>query len=163
VLFTDAGSAPCPYEARFLLDHIRMNQLANVRVIQAAVTDRVGLVAMSTERGMTQNRIHDSADTTLIVSALTLDSLELSPPNLIKMDVEGAESEVLIGAQRTLRDVRPIVFVALHSIEQREKCTALLREAGYTIYDLKGRLVRGEPETDEIYALPEMEYGEIHT
>src|ERR1700730_7827667 len=28
---------PCPYEARFLLDHVRMNKLANVRVILAAV------------------------------------------------------------------------------------------------------------------------------
>jgi len=44
---------PCPYEARFLVDHVRMNKLANVRVILAAVADQAGLVAMSTDRGMT--------------------------------------------------------------------------------------------------------------
>jgi FkbM family methyltransferase len=145
---------PCPYEARHLLDHVRMNGLTNVRVIQAAVAGRSGLVAMSTDRGMTQNQIYEGADPMLMVSSVSLDTSGLPPPDLIKMDVEGAESAVLEGAQRILREVRPVIFVALHSIEQREKCAALLRAAGYAICDLEGRPVKGLPETDEIYAMP---------
>jgi len=145
---------PCPYEARFLLDHVRMNKLANVRAILAAVDDQAGLVPMSTNRGMTQNRIHDDSDTALIVPSLNLDSLDLPAPDLIKMDVEGAESAVLKGAQRTLHEARPVVFVALHSKQQRETCGTLLREAGYTIYDLDGVPLGGAIAIDEIYARP---------
>jgi FkbM family methyltransferase len=35
-------------------------------------------------------------------------------PELLTLDVEGAELEVLKGAEQTLRDVRPIVFVSIH-------------------------------------------------
>jgi FkbM family methyltransferase len=145
---------PCPYEARFLLDHVRMNKIANVRVIQAAVAEQAGLVAMTTDRGMTQNRIHSCDDATLKVPSLNLDSLNLPAPDLVKMDVEGAESAVLNGAQRMLRETRPVVFVALHSDEQREKCATLVEQAGYTIYDLSGAALNGSIAADEIYALP---------
>jgi len=145
---------PCPYEARFLLDHVRMNELANVRTILAAVADHVGLVPMSTDRGMTQNRIHDGTDTSLLVPSLNLDSLAPPSPDLVKMDVEGAESMVLSGAQRMLREARPVIFVALHGEQQREICATLLRQAGYTIYGLDGAQLKGAIAVDEIYALP---------
>ena len=145
---------PCPYEVRFLIDHVRMNGLANVRIIQAAVAERTGLAGMSTGRGSCQNQICDDADPILSVPSVNLDSLGLSPPDLLKIDVEGAESAVLGGAQRMLRERRPPVFVALHSAEQRTNCAALLKAAGYAVYDLKGRLVDGAPLSDEIYASP---------
>ena len=145
---------PCPYEARFLLDHVRMNKLTNVRVIQAAVSEHAGLVGMTIDRGMTQNRIINGAETALMVPALSLDSLDLPAPDLIKMDVEGAESAVLSGAQRTLQKAHPVVFVALHSDEQREACATLLGQAGYAIYDLSGAALNGSINVDEIYAQP---------
>ncbi len=82
-----------------------------------------------------------------------LDSLDLPPSDLIKIDVEGAES-AFRGAQTTLREKRPVVFVALHSDEQRTKCAALLKAAGYAVYDLRGQPVDGVPSIDEIYAVP---------
>jgi FkbM family methyltransferase len=145
---------PCPYEARFLLDHVRINKLVNVRVILAAVAEQAGLVAMSTDQGMTQNRIYHDTDTALIVPSVNLDSLALPAPDLVKMDVEGAESAVLSGAQRTLHEARPVVFVALHSDQQRKICATLLRDAGYTIYALDGAPLEGAIAVDEIYARP---------
>jgi hypothetical protein len=50
--------------------------------------------------------------------------------------------------------LRPVIFVALHSVEQREKCAALLKAVDYAVYDLKGQGVDGVPSIDEIYALP---------
>jgi len=145
---------PCPYESRFLADHVRMNRLTNVRVIQAAVAERTGFVGISTDRGCCQNQICDDAKTALMVPCVDLDSLEVPSPDLIKIDVEGAESDVLGGASRTLREKRPVVFVALHSDKQSTKCTALLKAAGYAVYDLKGQSVNGVPSGDEIYAVP---------
>ena len=145
---------PCPYEARFLLDHVRMNRLANVRAIQAAVAAQTGLIGMSTDRGTCQNQICDDPGAALMVASLKLDSSGLPVPHLIKMDVEGAESAVLSGAWSTLREARPVVFVALHSDEQRGSCTALLRQAGYSLYQLDGAPLDDNRPTDEIYALP---------
>jgi len=144
---------PCPYEAHFLIDHVKMNRLANVQVLQAAVGERHGLVGMTIDRGVTQNQVCDSSDAILMVPALMLDSLGLPPPNLIKIDVEGAEAAVLRGAGKTLRKAHPVVFVALHSHEQRALCLAILSKAHYRCYDLRGQPVDGS-SLDEIYALP---------
>jgi hypothetical protein len=73
---------PCSYEARFLLDHVRMNRLANVRVIQAAVAERTGLIGMSTDGGSSQNQIYEDPDAVLMVPSLNLDSSGLPVPDL---------------------------------------------------------------------------------
>ncbi len=146
---------PCAYEARYLLDHIRLNNTPNIRVIQAALSERSGLAAMTFDRGQTQNALSDRSDALLQVPAYSLDDLRLPPPALIKMDVEGAESAVLEGARRTLRDHRPVVFVALHGVEQRHRCIELLLQVGYRLYELDGKPLTDASETDEIYALPQ--------
>lgn len=143
---------PCPYEAHFLIDHVRINGLANARVIQAAVGEKPELLGMTLDRGMCQNQL--CPDSTFMVPTLSLDAAGLPLPNLIKIDVEGAESAVLSGARRTLREARPVVFVALHSEEQHMKCAALLEHGGYRLYDLSGRPIVGTPFSAEIYALP---------
>jgi len=72
------------------------------------------------------------------VPAHTLDSLveehELDPVHLVKIDVEGAETAVLQGMQRILRQDRPIVLVELHDYNgEGSEHPALdqLRHAGY--------------------------------
>jgi FkbM family methyltransferase len=145
---------PCPYSARFLLDHVRMNRLANVFVLQVAVSERSGLTRMTVDRGKMENRLQNSADTILGVAAVTIDECGLPVPDIIKLDVEGAESEVLKGAEKVLYKARPIVFVAVHGATQREQCARLFRQAGYTIYDLGGVPLIESIEIDEVYALP---------
>jgi hypothetical protein len=56
---------PCPYNARFLLDHVRMNRLANVSMLQVAVSERSGPTRMTVDRGKMENRLQNSADTIL--------------------------------------------------------------------------------------------------
>jgi FkbM family methyltransferase len=145
---------PCAYEARFLIDHVRLNHLDNVRVVQAAVSETRELLPMSSDRGMCENRLGGDSGATLMVPTISLDSSGLPVPDLIKMDVEGAEAAVLRGAHRTLREVRPVLFVALHGDEQRKACAIILRDAGYSIHDLDGQRLSGAPSVDEIYALP---------
>jgi hypothetical protein len=51
---------------------------------------------------------------------------------LLKLDVEGAELEVLQGAQQFLELMRPHLIVETHSAELEEACGQTLRAAGYS-------------------------------
>ena len=151
---------PCVYSARFLLDHVRMNCLTNVVVLQVAVSDRGGLTGMTIHRGIMENSLESSCHSILNVGAVTIDGCGLPAPDLIKLDAEGAESQILKGAEKTLSMARPIVFVALHGTTQGRVCATLLRQAGYRIYDLHGVPLVESIATDEIYALPDSAHQE---
>lgn len=56
------------------------------------------------------------------------------PPDLIKLDVEGAESAALSGARLTMADRRPRFLIELHTPEQDRLVGALLLESGYRAF-----------------------------
>ncbi|MEK9660163.1 MAG: hypothetical protein VW644_00235 [Alphaproteobacteria bacterium] len=62
------------------------------------------------------------------------DTLGLPQPTHIKIDVDGFENHVMIGARRLLaeRQVRSWA-IELNGVENRESVTALMRDAGYTV------------------------------
>jgi FkbM family methyltransferase len=55
------------------------------------------------------------------------------PPQLVKIDVEGFESEVLEGAQSILREHRPVLYIELcgEYLASTERSIALLDDLGY--------------------------------
>lgn len=53
------------------------------------------------------------------------------PPTLMKIDVEGAEGEVLRGAKRLLQQHRPILLIEIHSAEQQAAVVAQTDPLGY--------------------------------
>jgi hypothetical protein len=64
------------------------------------------------------------------VSCTRMDKLAegLTPPNVIKLDVEGAESEVLKGAGRIFR---PVLLCEIHDDENARFAQEWLRERDY--------------------------------
>lgn len=93
------------------------------------------------------------------VPAVSLDYLiteeSMLVPDIIKMDVEGAESRVLEGARFLLNRRKTIWFVAMHGEEQEHRCQSILTRAGYRLYKLDGtELDPGSLPTDEIYVVP---------
>lgn len=53
-------------------------------------------------------------------------------PDLMIIDVEGAEAMVLEGARDVLRNTRPHLIVETHSRELEQQCVEILRDSGYT-------------------------------
>lgn len=76
---------------------------------------------------------HHNTETELI----SVDSLKLSAVDYIKYDVEGAETEALLGSEKTIDEFKPILLVSLyHRSEDIFKIPLYLREAhkGYKAY-----------------------------
>ncbi|MFC1630629.1 FkbM family methyltransferase [Pseudomonadota bacterium] len=74
------------------------------------------------------------------VDLFRLDTLErqglVPAPDIIKMDVEGAELAVLQGAKNILSKHRPIIFAEIHSSGLLESCGEILKRHGYAIESL---------------------------
>jgi FkbM family methyltransferase len=74
------------------------------------------------------------------VATVTLDELVAEKdmvPDLIKIDVEGAEHLVLSGGLKVLKERHPILLMEIHSILNMLKCGEILRDLGYEIELLK--------------------------
>lgn len=65
---------------------------------------------------------------------------KIPPPNLIKVDVEGAEFDVLQGAAGVLTAYRPLIFLEVHSASLEESCSQELLQLGYKIRHLGSNL-----------------------
>jgi FkbM family methyltransferase len=132
---------PWPANITDCLAHVRMNRMANVVVVPAAVGNTHGLASFASGQSSSTGKIADS-DTAVRVACLTLDDLLVTDrfpvPDVIKIDVEGAESQVLEGARKLLRHHATTWFVALHSSDQKQACLRLLADAGYAVSALNG-------------------------
>lgn len=69
------------------------------------------------------------------VPVITVDSLGLERVDLIKIDCEGMELEVLMGAQQTIARSRPILFVEIIKCD-RAAVETLLTQMGYRFIGL---------------------------
>jgi hypothetical protein len=69
------------------------------------------------------------------VQAMTLDDFvtkEKVLPDILKVDIEGAEYEFLLGAVETIRNTHPTFYIEFHSPYCATKCTELLVLEGYS-------------------------------
>jgi FkbM family methyltransferase len=149
---------PWPANVTDCLAHVRMNRLCNIVIVPAAVGGIARLASFESGESSSTGRFAPT-DTAVRVTCVTLDDLLATDgfrvPDLIKVDVEGAESQVLEGAQTLMRQHAPVWFVALHSLDQKDACLRLLANAGYTVSALNGKLCDpSSPHTapDEIVA-----------
>ncbi|HUF28288.1 MAG TPA: FkbM family methyltransferase [Gemmatimonadaceae bacterium] len=131
--------------------HVRWNRLVNVHVLPFALGSFDG---DATFGGGATSRMHALGQGDETVAVRTVSSLVgsgLPSPNFVKIDVEGAEAEVLAGAMSVLRsDTR--LMIAMHSTTAYEACLALLRPAGFVVVESRALVTcrqgewRGDPD-----------------
>lgn len=116
---------------------------APVVLVSAAASSNTGLAEFSiARRGRASNHLASVTGNSqaggerarILVPTVTLDQLldAVLPPTLVKIDVEGAEVEVLKGATRLLRECRPVLYLETGR-DTHEECARILTAAGYTL------------------------------
>ena len=104
--------------ARRIRNNVVLNQLSNVRVIQAAADRHSGNATLYRPDTQDSNRARASllahsylTGAAAEVTTITIDDVRAGPVALIKIDVEGLESAVVAGAAQTIAAYSPtIVF-----------------------------------------------------
>ncbi len=118
---------PDPSNLERLQEHVRLNHLSDkVSIIPKAVAALAGEARFTPAQSM--GRIDASG--TVTVQTIRLDSLEA--PDVIKMDIEGAEYEVIEASAGWLEQHRPTLFVATH--RGPERIVDTLRNCGYRVH-----------------------------
>jgi FkbM family methyltransferase len=135
---------PLPRNLAYLRRHLAINRLQNCQIVEKAVCDREGTLAFATE-SFSASMAHLSPDGELLVPSTTLDACvygeaRLRPPNILKIDVEGAEMDVLRGANRTITEFLPEIFLEIHGTQLHEDCKRYLVEHGYCVAEGYGEL-----------------------
>jgi FkbM family methyltransferase len=142
---------PVPRNLLFLREHLRLNRVKNVEVVEAAASSRSGSVSFDLGPTHTMGAVTGSGG--LVVRSVALDDFVESgtapAPDVIKMDIEGEELRALEGARRLLERSRPTVFLATHGAEVHEGCCRLLAGLGYDLATLDGRRLE---ESEEVVA-----------
>jgi FkbM family methyltransferase len=136
---------PHPVTSSHVREHIAMNGLDNVELVQAAVSDAPGELPLydhgAGDEGKFSLREGGASMGTVSVPVLTLDAFvaerELQDVSLIKADVEGFEPEVLRGARETIaRDLPSMCLEIPPQWSAIQDDWSWLASLGYTFYEI---------------------------
>ena len=134
---------PSPHNTGSLTNHLAMNEIKHATVIQAAVSDYRG--TMRFDDGHSRETGHLSEQGNSRVQSVTLDSLwnegAIPLPDAMKIDVEGAEYDVLKGAREVLRTAKPAIFLETHGERPHSACLSFLRGLDYRCEEAKDEIV----------------------
>ncbi len=132
---------PLPGNFSFLQRNVEANGLANVTTVNAAVCDRHGGQAgFDDAHSSYGGRL--SADGRIVVNTVSIDGAlgdGLPQPDVVKMDVEGAEGSALAGAAGLLAARRTQWMIALHGHAAADAVFGALAAHGYRTVSLDGR------------------------
>ena len=132
---------PLPANARHIERLLELNSEYPIQLHRVAIAshDTVMNLLITKDPSMAKLEVtgSDWSRTTIPVVVRSIDSIvksgEARAPDLIKIDVEGAELFVLQGARETIRSKRPDIFAEIHSPLLLHECEEFLETLGYGI------------------------------
>jgi FkbM family methyltransferase len=139
---------PVPENAAFVRKNVALNNFSNVTVFEQAVSQSSGrgellLAHHSGGATLSADDVPPDLKGSITVDLVTIDDLIIQqsfpPPDLVKVDVEGAEMKVFQGMVQTIGKFRPIIVYEIDDgneqafqRKQRE-CDTFLQNFGYKL------------------------------
>lgn len=125
----------------YMIENLIAAGIDDIETFNEAVWHEGGEVEFSSHGadagGVASGACHDNANIVRVKARPLPDLIDGGPVDLLKIDVEGAECELLIGHHQWLADVRRI-FVEFHSYPERDQrldeILASLRAAGFRFH-----------------------------
>lgn len=126
---------PLPRNIFYFKEHLRLNNITNVELIEAAVSKTSGVTSFSQSNTGYQGGISENG--TIEVKLVSIDELILSKkipiPDFMKIDVEGKEKSVLKGATSLLENHHPTILLSIHGRPVYQQCCQFLESFNYKI------------------------------
>lgn len=123
----------------FLHRHVELNNAENVRVLSFALSDKQSIASFSLGQNSAMGHLSENGnggENLVYVPTVSLDEIAAKMnlmPDVMKIDVEGAEMDVFAGAENVLRTAKPTIFLSTHSPELRRDCLEFLQKHGYEV------------------------------
>lgn len=137
---------PMPQNFKGLEYNILINKINNAKLINCALSNKDSILQFSNNKNTVANTyisgspIFDQLTSIIRLKATSLDNLllrkEVALPNFMKIDVEGAEYDVLDGAGGIISQSKPFINLSTHDNHcpgVSEKCLALLKRHNYKV------------------------------
>jgi FkbM family methyltransferase len=160
---------PMPLNRHIFEQHLQLNKKKiadnNILLLPFAISDREKEIVFSNNSNqrdgntyISGSELFKNSGETITVKCFSIDELirqGFAAPDIIKIDVEGAEYDVLLGAIDTLKRYRPNVLLATHDCHLpgvRDKCVNFLKDLGYNLQDT-GHHNKQVPGLDDYIAI----------
>lgn len=138
---------PQPIQCETITLNLKANHIRNVRLESLIVSDSTGEMEFIIERNNANSHIsgigflHAQSDKFRVIKAnsITLDQYceeNKIIPDIVKIDVEGAEVSVLRGMSQILSDKLPKIILSIHNEECYSTCIAILEGYNYKVESL---------------------------
>jgi FkbM family methyltransferase len=136
---------PVPACARAVARNIELNDFTQAQIREEAVGAASGhaqllVVGEASWSHLASTGRHadvrDEIDVTVVAIDELVEAGEIPPPDVLKIDTEGAELQAIAGMRRTIERRRPAIVCELH--DTNSDFVALMDELGYVTTNLEG-------------------------
>ncbi len=144
---------PSEVNVKLFRRHMMLNKIIDYKLFEVAVSDKEGMLSFKKTRTTVAGKLDEAGEMKAKVLRLSkmFETNEIQLPDLVKMDIEGAEENVLRDMKSIFAEKKPVLFVSTHGKQVHLNCVALLKEMGYRLTPLD------KPDLDssrEILAYP---------
>lgn len=129
---------PSELNIQLFKKHMELNKIQNYKLFEDAVSDKEGSLSFKKTRTSVAGKLDDAGETKVNVVRLSklISEGKIQIPDLVKMDIEGAEENVLRDMKEIFARTKPVLFVSTHGKQVHMNCVALLKEMGYKLKPL---------------------------